>query len=264
MLLSDWRVLVRRWYLVVVGLLVTVGLCFGAAALVPTQYAVASTVLLLPPATEAEDGRPVNPYLSLGGLEGIADVLSAALGDVSLEREVADAGLDATYQLGRDPAAAGPVLVMEVSSPRAGDALATQELILQRLPEKLAEIQESVGVAVATRVTSTVVTRGAEPEPVYRSQLRAVLVAAVGGLAVTYLGVVLLDRLVRARRRSERERPLHEDTDLAAATSINGAQVNGAPVDGARAVVSMRRSAGAGDDEDGAAISRSLRWTEQR
>lgn len=252
MLLSDWRVLVRRWYLVLVGLAVTVGLCFGAAAAVPTQYTVSSTVLLLPPVTETDDGRPINPYLSLGGLEGIADVLAAALSDASLEREVESAGLDATYELGRDPAAAGPVLVLGVTSPAGADALGTQELVLERLPEKLSEIQESVGVGKATRVTATVVTRADEAEPDFRSQLRAVLVAAVVGLAVTYLGTVLLDRLFRTRRRSGRELAPSED----AAEPVAPAAINGA-----RAVVTMRRSAATSDGvEDAAAISRSLRW----
>lgn len=249
MLLSDWRVLVRRWYLVVVGLLITAGLCVAAATVVPTQYTATSTVLLLPPAT-IQDGRAVNPYLSLGGLEGIADVLSAALGDVSVERELEGAGYDATYQLGRDPAAAGPVLVLDVTSPAAADALGTQEFLLERIPQTLETIQESVGVAPATRVISTVVTRGAEPEPDYRSQLRAVLVAAVAGLAATYLGAALADRVMRTRRRSATVAP----RDLDAAVTVPQ------PLDAPRAVVTMRRS-GLSEADDPAAISRSLRWT---
>ncbi len=200
MLLSDWRILLRRWYVLVAGVLVTVGLCAGAATMFPARWVTTATVLMLPPESRV-NGVPVNPYLNLGGLEGMADVLSTAMSDAAVQDEVATAAQDAEYFVGRDPARVGPVVVVEVTGGSPTDATAVQAILLERLPARLDQLQESVGVRGPARITSSVITEGSEPEPSRRSQIRGVLVAAVGGLALTYLAAAAVDGAAAARRR---------------------------------------------------------------
>jgi hypothetical protein len=199
-LLSDWRVLLRRWYMVLAGVIVTAGLCTGAAAMFPARWVTTSTVLMLPPESRV-DGVPVNPYLNLGGLEGMADVLSTALGDAEVQDEIATAAEDVEYFVGRDPARVGPVVVVEVTAASPQDATAAQAVLLERLPARLDELQESVDVRDPARITSSVITEDDEPEASRRGQIRAVLVTAVGGLALTYLATAAVDGIAAARRR---------------------------------------------------------------
>jgi len=212
-LLSDWRVLLRRWYVFLAGLLVTAGLCAGAAMLFPARWVTTSTVLMLPPESRV-NGIPVNPYLNLGGLEGMADVLSTAMTDAAVQDEIATVGEDIEYFVGRDPSRVGPVVVVEVTaaSPEAG--LSAQSILLERLPVRLDDLQESVGVRQPARISASVITEDDEPEPSQRSQVRGVLVAAVGGLALTYLTAAAVDGVVTARRRRrDRDPDPEEDGD---------------------------------------------------
>jgi hypothetical protein len=201
-LVTDWPVLARRWYVVLVGVLAVLALCWGTAVLVPAQYDVTSTVLLLPPETIV-DGEPVNPLMNLGGLDGVTDVLSTAFEDTS------EAGLDAEYTVERDLTLAGPVVLVNVSDTSPKDALGVQTLLLDRLPVKLDELQEAVGVPNSARITSTVLTEDDTPKSNRKSQIRAVLVVAVVGLAGTYLAASALDGVILGRRRSRgaRKRP---------------------------------------------------------
>ncbi|MGF1663433.1 MAG: hypothetical protein ACFCVG_13370 [Kineosporiaceae bacterium] len=224
MLLSDWRVLLRRWYVVLAGLAVTAALCLGAATWVPARYDAVSTVLLLPPETVV-DGRPTNPYLGLGGLDGMADVLSTAMTDAAVQQAVADEGLTVEYGLGRDLTQSGPVIVVQVTGRTRDEALRAQQFLLDRLPGRLDALQEAVDVRPAARITSTVITQDEVPEVNRRTQTRVLLVAAAGGLAVTYLLAALVDGIVSARRRAGRP---------AAAVPVRAAEPGGPAGSGSR------------------------------
>jgi hypothetical protein len=207
-LVADGTVLARRWYVVLAGVLAVLALCWGTLVLVPARYEVTSSVLILPPKTLV-DGKPANPYLSLGGLDGIADVLSTAIGDTSVEEAVQRAGLDVEYTIERDPALASPVVMLNVLGTSPKTALNAQALLLDQLPVKLEDLQEAVGVPDATRITSTVITEDGTPKANRKSQIRAVLVVAGVGLGGTYLAASVLDGVLLNRRRSlgQRTRP---------------------------------------------------------
>ena len=84
------QVLLRRWYLLLVGVLCAVGAGFVTFQAVPPGYTASAEVLLLPPdPTVPEDG---NPYLSLSGLTPAGDVLARALSDPQAADEIAASG----------------------------------------------------------------------------------------------------------------------------------------------------------------------------
>src|ERR1700729_108669 len=75
---------VRRWYIALVGVLVTAGLCVTAAVMVPASYSEIADVLLVPPlvpitsAGQTSISDP-NPYISLNGLQPLADVMALSM-----------------------------------------------------------------------------------------------------------------------------------------------------------------------------------------
>jgi hypothetical protein len=195
---SDWRVLTRRWYVVLAGVLAVLALCWGAAVLVPAKHEVTSTVLILPPETIVL-GKPTNPYLNLGGLDGIADVLSTAIADTSVEEAIEGAGLNAEYKVDRDPTRSSPVVVLNVLGASPKDALSAQTFLLDRLPLTLDDLQEAAGVQSTARITSTVITEDETPKPNRKSQIRALLVVAFAGLGGTYLAAAVVDGVLLGR-----------------------------------------------------------------
>ena len=73
--------LLRRWYIVALGLGLTVAAAVFVTDTVPPAYTVTAQTLLLPPANSVTAGG--NPYLSLGGLNAVGDILSEAIRDDS-------------------------------------------------------------------------------------------------------------------------------------------------------------------------------------
>jgi uncharacterized protein involved in exopolysaccharide biosynthesis len=206
MYFSDWRVLLRRWYAVVLGLLLTAGLGCTAVVLVPVQYKVEAEVLLLPPKKAVLQGG--NPYLYLDGLTGIQDVLSRTMSDAVTGRALAKAGATGAQSIVPDPLSAGPVLVVGVEDSSQEDALRSLRVVLDRIPVALRDIQTSTQVPEGWMVTSTVITEDDRAQVIRKTQLRAVVVGIAVGLAATVLGSCLLDSFLlrRGRRRKGSQR----------------------------------------------------------
>lgn len=202
MLSYDWMVLRRRWHVVVVGLLLTAGLVYGASLLVGPKYLVTSNTLLLPPKTLNPQGKLVNPYLNLGGLEGIGDVVVKGLTSRTALDAAAEANVTGEYVMYRDPAVAAPVIYLSVQDSTAEGALQTQVYLLKVIPQTLERVQETTAdVRRDTFVSSTVVTEDSTPEVMRRTQLRAMIMALVAGLGGTYVATGVIDGALRGRRR---------------------------------------------------------------
>src|SRR5882757_457792 len=97
-LAEIFRVMRRRWYVLLPGLLLTAALGAAVLLLVPVKYQSQSTVVLLnsQKATAAYDG---NPFLSTQtSLTGMADSLARNLDSDASIKDVKAQGLTGTYQ----------------------------------------------------------------------------------------------------------------------------------------------------------------------
>ncbi len=62
-MLNVFRVIARRWYVVLLGLLLTAGLAFGAMLTTPSEFKSRALILLLP--SDEAVGEGGNPFLVL-------------------------------------------------------------------------------------------------------------------------------------------------------------------------------------------------------
>lgn len=194
------RVFLRRWYVVVAGLLVTAGLCVFAVRLVPPTYTTAVSVLLLPPtSTLNAEG---NPYRALAGLQLAADVLARSVSDTETVNEIAPPTGTATYEVVRDVTTSGPILLVTTQDSTDSGALDTLHAVLQVMPERLATLQTSAGAPPESLLTMSVIANTDVAEVDRKSQIRAVIVAAVLGLALTMLLAAAIDGALRKHSRS--------------------------------------------------------------
>lgn len=209
------RGLLRRWYIVIPGLL----LAGAAAAAVwlhvpPTYQRVASQLLIPAEATlpevevKVEGGEPgetetlaPNPLLYLGGLNTAADVLvSAVRGAPSVAAAVkAREGTEVTVQ--RDPLSSGPMVLITVTAPSDEEAAELIDVMLLASERVLDELQTAQDVEEESRVRISPV--AVDTESTLGNRERT-MTAGAAGAAVALLSVLLaaaVDGLARHRRR---------------------------------------------------------------
>ena len=210
----------RRWWCVLVGLLATAGLCYLALTFVPAEYEAKASVLLLPPRSTV--GSEGNPYLVMGGLQPAADVLARALNDGQIHESLASPHGPADFVVERDAASSGPVLVVDVTGTDGVAAITMLDSVLAAMPDVLSNLQLDVSAPTDSLITLATVASDAEPVPSTKTQVRAVIVAGVGGLAATVFGTYMLDGLLVRRRQ-------HRDERRAAAASSAAPPPSGQP-----------------------------------
>ncbi len=222
----------RRWWLVVLGALGTVGLCFGAYTLVPTEHEIHATMLVLPPDTTTQVVH--NPLLALGDLPPAADVLARAMSSGEIADELVPPGSSGEYTVVRDTSTSGPVLTITATDVTAEQSAALLDSVIVRMPEVFASLQTTIDVSDPATMHVTQLARETRPTESNKSQLRAILVAAVGGAALTIFGASLLDGILRRRRAAQRSRRRQSASETAPAPAHRSADEGVEPTTVAR------------------------------
>jgi hypothetical protein len=201
----------RHWLVTLLGLLATILLSVAALQLVPARYTAKADLLLTPPQANpaaTANGNP-NPYIQLGGLQPLADVVSRTMMSGSMRTRLHAKGVTSSYTVVRDTTTDGPILTVTTSAKSGAAALNDLKLILAAGQPELSRLQAAESVPTRDQVTIATVAADTVAGLSRKSQIRATLVAVVGGLVGTALAVSVLDMIqVRRRARSLRSRPV--------------------------------------------------------
>lgn len=195
----------RRWYVVLLGVVLLAATGYLSTRDVPTQYQSSGQVVLLLPPTATGQQTPTNPYLNApAGLTTLASLISTQAAMLDNQRELAAQGYDAKYSVSVLPGA-GPVIAVTAKGPNPDVVVGTRDQVMALLAEDLVRTQKESDFPdnqlIYSRVSGDV---GAEVLP--GSKKRALIgTAGAAGLA-TLLSVAGLERLraavVRRRQRS--------------------------------------------------------------
>ena len=212
--------LLRWWWLTLLGLAVTGGLAAAAFVAVPPTQQARTDILLIPAATE----KGVNPYLALGGLGEVAEVLGKSLSDDQTLESLESQHFTAKYSADRDVNAAGPFVVVVAEDKDPAMAMRTMAQVASLVPPRLAQLQQSLSVPTHAFITSKVISVDDKPKVVRRSQIRAVIAATAAGLVGTLGLVSLAERMtLTRRRRPPRQSPPERERDDIAREREDGA-----------------------------------------
>ncbi|MEU2052214.1 chain length determinant protein [Streptomyces bungoensis] len=196
-LAEIFRVMRRRWYVLLPGLLLTAALTVAAALMVPVTYQSQSTVVLLnsQKATVAYDG---NPFLSTQtSLTGMADSLARNLNsDVSL-RELKSRGATGTFEAKLADNAQGPLMWLTVTGTDKAAVLASDRILTAYAKERLDQFQKQQSVAPKAMIRMTTIVPPQNPVAQTKTRLEYLVMAGVLGLVVSLVAVFY----VEARRR---------------------------------------------------------------
>ncbi|MGW1719769.1 chain length determinant protein [Streptomyces sp. NPDC002156] len=197
-LAEIFRVMRRRWYVLLPGLLLTGGLIAAVVLLVPVTYQSQSTVVLLnsEKATRAYDG---NPFLSTQtSLTGMADSLARNLNsDVSV-RELKSRGATGTFEAKLADNAQGPLMWLTVTGTDKSAVLASDRILTTYAKDRLEQFQEQQSVAPQAMIRVTTIVAPQPPVAQTKTRLQYMIMAGGLGLVLSLVAVFY----VEARRRS--------------------------------------------------------------
>jgi capsular polysaccharide biosynthesis protein len=211
--------LLRRWPLTLLGIIATCGLCVLAVMLVPVKYQAQADLLVIPPVNSAGPNTNPNPYLALSNVSDFSAGVGRQMMSGRVVNQLKHQGLDGTYTVLQDPTTIAPILIVTVNGPTAQAALNNLQLVLRTASPTVASIQSDNLVSPADAITIQTLAQPNKPKTVYKSRLRALVVAGAAGLIGTALVVSGVDELLLRRRRGRDESGA--DADVAAPDSAD-------------------------------------------
>ncbi|KHL01230.1 hypothetical protein [Sinomonas humi] len=201
--------IIRRWYALVSGLLVVGGLSYFLYGLIPVDYKVSGSAVLLP--SEQSVGAGGNPYLFLSGLGQAMDVLTRKMTAPDVTSRLTADFPRTTYTAAPDVTSGSSILVVTVKSSSSAQATAALAAVLNDVPVELSAMQDELKVPSNSRISSMQVAQPDAPIVDGKPRIQAVAAVGVAGLLVAVLFTALLDGILlrraagRVRSRDSRE-----------------------------------------------------------
>ena len=200
------RVMLRRWFVVVLVATIGLGVAFAVAQTVPARYQSDGSMLLLSQATVLDQsGKKVtgNPYQRFGstGEAVTASVMVRVAMGPEFKAMLAREGVDADYVIAVSDSGGGAVVDFSVVTDSAGGAQESLQRIMTAWGAEVLAYQERAGAPEITWIRASVLTASDEPLVLNGARLRitAVLVLASGAAAVG--SALLLEAVTSSRRR---------------------------------------------------------------
>lgn len=247
-LADTLRGLVRRWYIVIPGLLVAVAVAIAAWQLIKPTYERTGTQLLLPGTASIPEAG--NPYLYLGGLSQAADVLVTAMSSENELGPILEDHPGAEIVVSRDPMTSGPQVLTTVtarSDAEAGEILAA---VMVTTEDALDGLQDVDGITAGNRIGIKTITQDTQSTLGQKNRMLGVAAAGLGVVVVTLVTAALIDGMSTRRRRRGSAAGADEDEpepadDAAASDDDTTDEADGSggaedePVDGSLAEVDI-------------------------
>ncbi|MCZ4123287.1 chain length determinant protein [Streptomyces sp. H39-S7] len=191
------RVVRRRWYITLPGLLLTLALTAGAYWKSPVTYQSQSMVALLNSQQAARDFDG-NPFLSTqASLTNVADSLARSLNSDGSAAELAAQGVDGPYQAMLADNAQGPLLLLTVTGTDPGHVLTSSQALTAYAANRLKQFQVEQAVAPNAMIRMTTILPPNDPLTQAKRSTKPVVVTGLLALALS----VSVAWFVDARRR---------------------------------------------------------------
>lgn len=196
--------LLRRWYVVLGGLLATMAAVVGVYANVPVTYEATASVVLIPPEESVAAGD--NPYLYLGGLAQALSVVVITMNSAESHEQLVGDHQDKEYSVEQDVTTDGPIVTIRSVTNSEADAVELVQTIVDYVPVTLNRLQDSLDVSEKSRIGYLTLAQSKDIEVNDRRQVQLIGVALGGGVIGTLALAAALDRYLPDRRRRTKVR----------------------------------------------------------
>ncbi len=225
--------LLRRWYMVVLGLGLTLYGAYMVYGVVPLTYKATASIVLVPPATAVVEGE--NPYLYMGGLDQAMSVLVVKMNSEAISTPLIHKQPGTTYSLDRDISTTGPIMLLTSESTSEAGTLQLLNNVIKVIPENLKTLQDQLKIPDNARITSMNIASDHEAKPQNKDRIRMTLMAVAAGGAATVLLTGLVDRMLMARRRrrppriKKRKARRNQQVDAQTQLQLQSGEITAAP-----------------------------------
>ncbi|WP_105969408.1 hypothetical protein [Streptomyces geranii] len=194
--------LLRRWYVLVLALLLTAAGAYPVVRPAP-QFLSSAVVVLKPPATGNQPNQLTNLQPPLATLAyGIVQQLESPAG----RKELRAVGVDGSYQLiprnsgtSATPRYLIPSLQVQARAAAAVDADTAVRRIIEVYAEHVADLQSAQGVVAGARINASVLVAPSAAQ-VQGNKSRALAGTALLGATLAVLGALWFDQFALRRR----------------------------------------------------------------
>lgn len=216
--------LVRRWYLSLLALIISLGLGLFAFSQIGPTYAASSTLVPMPPQSVINSARadqsyaPNNPLLYLGTLSNARDVLVSSLGSTQVQSQLQSRAPGASVSVAADATSGSPMIVVTSEAKTKSAALTGVRSMGGLADTTLRSVQDSLNVTSANRVTLYTLTQDKRAKTQRKKQLEYTILAFVLSMLSVLLVIALVDNLGRrlSAQRDNRLDKLNDDNSAAA------------------------------------------------
>ncbi|GGJ70774.1 YveK family protein [Glutamicibacter ardleyensis] len=201
----------RRWYVLVLGLVITGMASFYVFNSIEPSYEAKASVVLIPPKVAVTVGD--NPYLYLGGLDQALGVLQVKITSPEVMEPIESKYDGAEVAIAKDATTSGPIAAITVTANRADDTVALLNETLASIPLTLRTLQSELKVPANSEITTLELSKDAVPEPNNKRQIQFTAFVALGGTSISLLGTGLLDRMLIALKKRLKARKMKKELD---------------------------------------------------
>lgn len=210
------RLIVRRWYVVVSALVVTVVVAYTVMQSVAPSYRAEGSVLLYAPSSGDDPTEVVNPFRSFDSSTSVlAAVMVQVMNDPSVRNSVGLAGGRPDYVVGLANDGT-PVIVMRGTDTDEALALETVHLATDALQQELERRQSDAGAPDEVRIRAIVLTDPDDADLLVGDRIRAFIVVLAIGVAASISMAFLAEGIAQSNRRraADQQRAAADDVTV--------------------------------------------------
>jgi hypothetical protein len=207
-LLDLLKMMVRRWYVAVPVVVVTLGIALFVGSQIRPEYKASSAVLLIPPTTRqtqpvgppSASPRPGNPWVQVGE-DAMAQALKISVSTKEARDRVSKAGGDPAYEVGL--VTRSSILTFDVTTTSEDRARATMKAVIDLVRTEVANRQAQYKPKPGEDITAQVLDPGDNVQPSRSNVLRAEIVIVGIGILLAAAATVMFDAVQRRRRSTK-------------------------------------------------------------
>jgi uncharacterized protein involved in exopolysaccharide biosynthesis len=201
-----FRLLLRRWFIAVPLLLITLAGTAGIYKAWPTKYQSQVQLTLLSSRSVASaQGNAGNPYLDFTpAMDAVVDLLSRNLSSDQSATQLQALGVTYPYTAGIASNAQGPFLAIIVTGHSPAVIMQQLPIIVKFAQQRLAEIQRASSAPKTSLIQLVLIAPPNSPTKVLKTKIELVAAVFVIGLICSFLFTFVADNILSRRGKPQR------------------------------------------------------------